>query len=384
MALTIRDILTRKLFPGLRIASGIRGIENRITWVNIMEILDTPETIQPGELLITTGYGLSDKAKYGDLIARLKSRGISGIAVQTGYYIDQIPNFILEAANQHDLPILHLPAEYSFSDILRILIGEIGAEPELLTPSGFDSGYFQQTLSEQLTEHVDFPRNQDALLICLRAVNANAVRSELILTALRQISSGLSSSASRLLSSVRSGGQACFLLIPAENSDAGTVLYRLQIRLTRISEETGLHFYAGADSAAAADLPLAFRHSAQCLALLRKIEARRGVCSYENYSFIENFGLMYLSGRSAFVQSGPLQLLLEKDRSRGSDYVLTLRIYLSENCNATRTAERLFIHRHTLLNRLRSIRALCGVNLQDYYCRLSLSCALMLHDYYGA
>ncbi len=149
--------LARRVAWGFEGPPPRRGIENRITWVNIMEILDTPETIQPGELLITTGYGLSDKAKYGDLIARLKSRGISGIAVQTGYYIDQIPNFILEAANQHDLPILHLPAEYSFSDILRILIGEIGAEPELLTPSGFDSGYFQQTLSEQLTEHVDFP-----------------------------------------------------------------------------------------------------------------------------------------------------------------------------------------------------------------------------------
>ena len=392
MALTISDILNRRRFPGLRLASGIRGIENRVTWVNIMEILVSPDTIKPGELLITTGYGLADRGKYGDLIARLKSRGISGIAIQTGYYIDQIPDFILEDANCHALPILNLPPDYSFSDILRTLIGEIGAEPELLTPSGFDAGYFQQTLSEQFTEEEAHAGDADrpalfgsgSCLLCLRAVNANAVQAEAVDTALRRIGSALSSRSARCLSAFRSGGQGCFLLRLKEGVSFAALSHDIQIQLTLISEQSGINFYLGADAVPSADaLSRAFRNSAHCLALLRKIEARRGVCTNESYSFIESLGTLYLAGRTVFVQSKPLQLLLEKDRSKGSEYVLTLRIYLSENCNTTRTAERLFIHRHTLLNRLKTIRELCGVDLQSYYSRTALSCALMLHDFYG-
>ena len=93
MALTVSDILARNLLPGMHLVSGGLGLENVVTWVNIMEILDTPESTQPGELLITTGYGLADRSRYSGLIARLKERGVSAVAIQTGYYIDRSPNW---------------------------------------------------------------------------------------------------------------------------------------------------------------------------------------------------------------------------------------------------------------------------------------------------
>ena len=96
------------------------------------------------------------------------------------------------------------------------------------------------------------------------------------------------------------------------------------------------------------------QHAVEGLSTLRQIKARRGVCSYQSIRFIKML----------------------------ANYVQTLRIYLSSSCNMTRTANQLFIHRHTLIKRLSKITSICGLDLEDYYTRIYMSIALMFHDYF--
>jgi DNA-binding PucR family transcriptional regulator len=46
------------------------------------------------------------------------------------------------------------------------------------------------------------------------------------------------------------------------------------------------------------------------------------------------------------------------------------------------TARQLFLHRHTLINRLEKIEEISDLHLDDYYSRLYMSIALLLHDYF--
>ena len=64
MAITVKEVLDRKLFNGMKAVAGLAGLQAVITWVNIMEIPDSPDTINRGEFLITTGYGLENEEKY--------------------------------------------------------------------------------------------------------------------------------------------------------------------------------------------------------------------------------------------------------------------------------------------------------------------------------
>lgn len=57
--------------------------------------------------------------------------------------------------------------------------------------------------------------------------------------------------------------------------------------------------------------------------------------------------------------------LKEADEENQSEYMKTLRTYLDENLNATRTAEALFIHRSTLLYRLEKIKEILQYDLDD-------------------
>ncbi len=56
-----------------------------------------------------------------------------------------------------------------------------------------------------------------------------------------------------------------------------------------------------------------------------------------------------------------MEPLEEYDRERRSDLVRTLRIYFAAGANASEAADRLFLHRNSMLYRLARIEKLTGL-----------------------
>ena len=69
--------------------------------------------------------------------------------------------------------------------------------------------------------------------------------------------------------------------------------------------------------------------------------------------------------------------LSEHDRERGSDLVRTLRVYFAAGANASEAADRLFLHRNSLLYRLERIGNLTGLDLKDHRVALALQLGLL-------
>lgn len=76
--------------------------------------------------------------------------------------------------------------------------------------------------------------------------------------------------------------------------------------------------------------------------------------------------------------SPELHTLIDHDREHGTQYFETLRVYLLQERDIPRTAEKLIIHRTTLLYRLKKIQALISVNLNDPWQRLHLLLSLWI------
>jgi purine catabolism regulator len=66
------------------------------------------------------------------------------------------------------------------------------------------------------------------------------------------------------------------------------------------------------------------------------------------------------------------------DSDHGGDLLQTLRTYFICNGNASKSAERLFLHRNGLLYRLARVEELIGASLSDGEVRLGLEIALRL------
>lgn len=385
MAITVRDIIDRNFFKGLTLAAGGGGIDSPVTWMNIMEILDAPDAVKRGELLLTTGFELNIEEKYCNLIQRLKSRGVAALVIQTGYYISSIPEYILSSAEQYDFPVLLMPSCYSFSDILHIFMDAIYNYVENESRYGFSYDMIQsQFLPKILNSPLVYDISSDTIsLFLISAVGISGTPSMHIAQGFDHILAFLSSYSNHYVIE-RFDGCMVVAMSYRDVTKKSSIIYDLQIQLTFMSERDSTSFYIARDSIAHLDeLTGAYNHCIECLSLLHKINAKCGICPFEDYSFIRMFGYYYNADRAYFFDNTPLHTLLTKDRNDHTNLVQTLRIYIAENCNITHAAERLFIHRHTMMNRIQAITDITGVDLNDYYQRIYLSITLLMHDYFA-
>lgn len=139
-------------------------------------------------------------------------------------------------------------------------------------------------------------------------------------------------------------------LAPFSDGEAFTdAMYDFSIFLTFLSENEEINFYVGAQPLKESrDLPDCVKEAYDHICLLDRIGAKRGICTFDNRLLVELLGTLHQNEYSIVLGNQALQKLLDHDRYNHTGYVHTIRIYLAHNCNATKTAEHLYIHRHTL------------------------------------
>ena len=81
----------------------------------------------------------------------------------------------------------------------------------------------------------------------------------------------------------------------------------------------------------------------------------------------------------AMLYSETLGTLLEYDREHNAELIRTLDAFFAANGSPKEAAERLHVHRNTVLYRLDRIRDITGFNLDDATLRLRLQLALQIH-----
>ena len=88
-----------------------------------MEVPDILDWVKADELLLTTAYPLRDDPVALDaLIPKLAERGLAGMALKPGRYIKAIPASMIAAADQYAFPLIELPPEASFNEIINSVL----------------------------------------------------------------------------------------------------------------------------------------------------------------------------------------------------------------------------------------------------------------------
>jgi purine catabolism regulator len=115
-----------------RVLAGMAGLDRPVRHVNVMEVPDILPWVQPDELLLTTAYPLrDDRAALGTLVPQLAARGLAGIAVKPDRYLGEIPSAMLTAADACGFPLIELPPDSSFNEIISAVLSVILNEQSL-------------------------------------------------------------------------------------------------------------------------------------------------------------------------------------------------------------------------------------------------------------
>lgn len=144
LGVSVKEILQLPAFAGVRVVAGERGLHRIVNNVNVMEVPDILEWVKEGDLLLTTAYAIRhDTEAQRRLIPQLARKGLAALAIKPRRYIEQIPEVMLKAAERWDFPLLELPGEVSFSDLISPVLSEILNK---------QAGYLRQSLET----HRDF------------------------------------------------------------------------------------------------------------------------------------------------------------------------------------------------------------------------------------
>src|SRR3954466_1209731 len=159
-AITVREALALDCMRGATIVAGADGAERRIRGVNVMEDADIVRWMRGGELLLTTGYTIrDDPSALGRLVPALAERALAGLVIKLGLYVDAVPGDVVAVADRLGFPIVGLPAETMFDDILSEVLGTIlnrqavelersNAIHARLTQVAVDGGSFSELAAE--------------------------------------------------------------------------------------------------------------------------------------------------------------------------------------------------------------------------------------------
>ncbi len=148
--LTVREALTMEGLRHARVLAGAGGLDRAITYVNVMEVPDIVDWVKRGELLLTTTYPLRDPhSSLPALIPRLNEKGLAGIAIKPQRYLEAVPPELLEIASDLAFPVLELPPDTAFADVINALLTRIlNYQAELLLRSEETHQRFTEVMLE--------------------------------------------------------------------------------------------------------------------------------------------------------------------------------------------------------------------------------------------
>jgi PucR family transcriptional regulator, purine catabolism regulatory protein len=124
--LSVGEVLGVSTLAKARLLGGATGLDRIVQRLNVMEVPDILAWVKPNELLLTTGYPLRNTPQSLDrLVSDLDGQGLAALAIKLGRYLDDVPAEMIEQADRLGFPLIQLPDDVGFDDILNQVLTDI-------------------------------------------------------------------------------------------------------------------------------------------------------------------------------------------------------------------------------------------------------------------
>ncbi|MDH2424199.1 PucR family transcriptional regulator [Sphaerisporangium sp. TRM90804] len=124
--ISVGEVLGVSTLAKARLIGGANGLGRIVQRLNVMEVPDILAWVKPHELLLTTGYPLRNTPQSLDrLVADLDERGLAALGIKLGRYVDELPAEMVEQADRLGFPLILLPNDVGFDDILNQVLTDI-------------------------------------------------------------------------------------------------------------------------------------------------------------------------------------------------------------------------------------------------------------------
>ena len=366
MSFTIEDmILTAEERYEMKFLAGKNGWANSISWVHLLEDTTIIQNFWGKELAVTTGLGFPQKEDWMNLARLLNRYHASGLIINVGQYIYDVPEELIAYCNENDLPLLTVPWEVHLSDMIKDFSIHVflqdNTDEQIVAAliAAIETPDNQKAYRKELLQHFDVDGSFQVLLLTCEGLDAmDTVERRKLSYRIQLYLEDITHNASFFYYN------SDFVLVA--NAVSEEYLYRLVAgaikRGKRRMPELELCVGIGSKCIDISQLSISYQRAkaAAHMALTHK----KQVVKFDDCGL---FRLLYMvedKGILREMETECLAALEEHDRRYNADYVDTLQSYLKHDGSIQAVAAELYTHRNTVLYRIGNIRKILGNELK--------------------
>lgn len=114
------------------IVAGQSGVNRKIVSIEVMEVPEVVSWVTPGLLIMTAFYSVKDNVeKQVEIVQVLIDKKAAGIVIKLGRFVEEIPEPMLAVAEKNGFPIITIPKEVSYINVLTPLYEKLYEEKKL-------------------------------------------------------------------------------------------------------------------------------------------------------------------------------------------------------------------------------------------------------------
>ncbi|MFS0784027.1 PucR family transcriptional regulator [Bacillus sp. 1P06AnD] len=369
----------------LTLVAGEKGLERPINGINVTESVELSHFYRPNELMVTTGILFErDERKLLHMIQEACRKDTVGIVLNIGPYISEIPETALRFADEHHYPVFQLPWTYRIADFIKTTLSFLSSYPSLSTPAEdlvssilFNDPPANECTIPELLKAGFIPGSQMAIMVW------TCDKPDIPIQAYKGYIDNELARRYPLFLSTKSKNQLIYLMkaddtIHLDNTISSSIL-SVQEDTRFIHPSASLRAGIGSEYTVFQKMRKSYEEAMHVIRLqqhehCQSIYTYSGSGAYKLLLSIDNKSLLIDFHEELL---GPLK---RYDSLHDTKLVAFLRIYLQENGSTSNIGKRTFIHRNTVLYKLKKIESLLGFHLAEPSAQMNLSLAFMIED----
>lgn len=401
MALTCRDLYSHSVFEKIQLIAGENGLNREVTWLYVKQTDSLKGWLNGGEMVfIVEKTSDKDEQYFQDIIKECVDMRVSALVFLCGGedYIEGVSDTSIALANENDLPVFEMPSSVRIVDITRVLSNTIfqwsykngQAENFLLDliHSDYMTGINKQ--HDGLFYGFDLTKAYIIAVICDK--NFIDESDNLDRFALSNKYSVLKIKLKSLFERLK---EQCFciescgtmvLYISCQDNDIRKSLMKTmcsQLRDYNLISNSQMMCGCSELHHDMEEVPRAYDEARKTLRYTMKNGFGRICCAFEDMGILRF--LIADKDKEEVLEycDNLLADIRNIDKKDQSTYVETLWTYIKMNNNLVQTAQKLYMHRNTLLNRINKIQAVTGKDVNDPYVKQEYMNAFLILEFYG-
>lgn len=366
----------------LQCLSGRQGMEHIVSWVHYMEDITTTDFIRGNELIITTGMNSKNKSWLKNLIEKLVRENAAGIIVNLGNYIQEIPQEILELCEEKHFPLFIMPWEIHLVDLTHDLCNRIlkAKQEQLNITTSFRKAIFSgEEITTETFEELGYHAygNYLVTVISEEGLSRNQVRQERIESMQLLVNRCIQVNEGMPCVFIQDSNWIAIVLVGCEMSEK-KFTEKLLSEMNKKSKFRNMQVGIGSIKKGIGQLKKAYKEALDALTMAKKKQ--------EKYILYQDMGIYKLllnvneSEKMKEIYLEYLGKLDAYDKEHKSEYLRTLELYLKHNGRVQEVAKETFTHRNTINYRMKKIKEILPINLEDETAKFMVRLGFYIKD----